>query len=859
MCNYDNNNNNWVLKNNKNTIFDGINEFTEHIDTELLSRIINSGFDFIYDRNDKFDFGGHKCVRTHLQTLLKQIENSKLIVKPKIHKSGFGRAYYDKCISLGHIPSSVRHTLARGKYIDFDLENAHFNILLGLCIKNNVPETKFKNIKRYCKNREETIEKVVYHYFNIDTDHKLYKEKRKLVKTLFIRMGLYLGSFNTWKKENNLPNVDELPILSCIKSECIYIIETYIKPHNKDVYKEICDEIEKQTLQRQASYKKDPNSTLISYFLCNEERKIIESVLKDLMNDYDIDDYHFVYCYDGFLLSIAIINKILNENNEINPNSILSILEQYTENAGYDIKWSIKEFDEDILPEVERLEKGRQTPKYYIDDEILMKGESFVGSHILKYIRPICKYSQKQFFIYNKNTGLWVHTENLYSIITETINKCIDGTISMKTKQVNTINDLDLDSKNDARKTIVSTANFYSKICKNGYVSAIEKSYKTILHDPTFYSKLDSEIDVIAFKNGMYNLKTRQLMPFESTDFLTKKLDYDYEDANQEDIDFVMKEFLKICNVDESHRDYYLSCLAQTLTGRPLKVLYYLVGLTGDNGKSMLLDSMKTIFPIYISKIESEVIEKGSRDSHKSLAELRGKRLVYIEELDKKRLNEKLLKEMSGGDSINYKVMYGTSTDLFIRFNLFMISNHTPNLKSDGGTKNRNRMITFESQFPDEQEEDDYDNKVFIQDKELRTKLTTKYRNAFINILLEYANTYYKEGSTKPIPQAFKDDTETLNTVNEDRMDEFLKSNLVLHEKGSLNKVDLVRAYKLETGYKTVNTRDFNDKIKLIFGIKYDRNLYFGLDGNRKIRGGWCGLSLNDDAQLINGECNVSI
>ncbi len=56
MCNYDNNNNNWVLKNNKNTIFDGINEFTEHIDTELLSRIINSGFDFIYDRNDKFDF-----------------------------------------------------------------------------------------------------------------------------------------------------------------------------------------------------------------------------------------------------------------------------------------------------------------------------------------------------------------------------------------------------------------------------------------------------------------------------------------------------------------------------------------------------------------------------------------------------------------------------------------------------------------------------------------------------------------------------------------------------------------------------------------------------------------------------------
>lgn len=853
----------WILKNNK-TIFDGNNEFIEDINTELLSRIIDSGYDFIYDRYDKFDFGGHKGVRTHLQNILKEIKDNKLIVKPKIHKSGYGRAYYNKCISLGHIPACVRHTLAKGKYMDFDLENAHFNILYQICIKNGVNENKIKSIKQYCEKREDTIEKVVHHYFNIDTSHKDYKEKRKSVKTLFIRMGLYLGGFNTWRTENGLDvNVEPLPFLSCIKSECIYIINNYVKPNNQDVYREICDDIKKQK-EKNKSYCKDPNSTLMSYFLCNEERKIIESVLKDLMSDYDIEDYHFIYCYDGFLLSIDIINKILNENNEINPNCILKLLEQYTENVGYNIKWTIKEFDEDIMEEVERLEKGKLTPTYYIEGDVLNKGESIVGNYILKYIRPICKYSQKHFFVYNKKNGLWEHHENLYHLITDTINKCIDGAINQTTKSVEKIHNEE--NKKNARKSISGLASFYSKICKTGYVNGIEKDYKTLLHDKTFYSRLDSEIDIIAFKNGIYNLKTKQLKPFEPSDFITKKLDYDYEEAEQEDIDFVMREVLKICNVNKKHRDYYLSCLGQTLTGRPLKVLYYLVGLTGDNGKSMLLDTIENIFPIYVSKIESEVIEKGCRDSHKSIAELRGSRLVYIEELDKKRLNEKMLKNLSGGDKINYKVMYGTSTDLLIRFNMFMISNHTPNLKSDGGTKNRNRMITFESQFPIEAEEDDYDNKVFKQDKELRKKLRTTYRNAFINIMIDYANQYYKEGGTKPIPQEFKDDTENLNVVNEDKMDEWIKENLILYENTKLSKTSLTRAYKNFTGYKSVNQRDFVDKIKLIFNIKYDKDLSCGSDSdNKRIKGGWRGINLKNDDDVYgnymvnNGSCHLSI
>lgn len=496
---------------------------------------------------------------------------------------------------------------------------------------------------------------------------------------------------------------------------------------------------------------------------------------------------------------------------------------------------------------------------FYIKIDTLDKGEAFVCNHIVKYLKDICVYTQKRFFVYNKKSGLWSMNENLYTLITSIVNACIDGGIGFLTKKLK--DDLTTEEKDKLRGEIKTYHGYYSKISKTSYVNAIEKNLKNQIKDDSFYEKLDSKINIMSFKNGIFDMKTQKLREYCSEDKITKILDFNYEQANKIDIDFVKHELLKICNMNKSHMEYYISCLSQSLTGERLKVLYFLIGLTGNNGKSMILDVLERIFPIYVTKIPNSVISKDSNDKHKFLPKLTGKRCVYIEELDKKKLNENFLKEISGNDKMNYNVMYGCNADLLIRFNLFMISNHSPNLTTDGGIRNRNRLITFESQFPQETKEDDYENKIFIQDKTLGDKLTGKYRNAIVSIIIDYAQEYYIDGYTKSIPKEFRDETEQLNNANEDKVCVVLKDMIVKDAEGNISKTELTDKYKQHSGNSNVNSRDLNDKIKLLFGLKYEKGLSFGNYRGKRCRGGWTGISFikqeNDDDN--NNNCMISL
>jgi len=468
---------------------------------------------------------------------------------------------------------------------------------------------------------------------------------------------------------------------------------------------------------------------------------------------------------------------------------------------------------------------------YCIDLDTLKKGDIFIGNHILPYIRDICKYSQKRFMEYSDKSGLWIEVDNIRYLIGTTINKCIDGGIQKITKYLEE-NDLTAEEQKKKREEITSLTGQYSKICR--LLGSIEKYCKTILLDNTFYSKLDCNTHIFAFKNGIYDLETGNMRDIIPSDMLTKKLPFDYKKPTKEETDYVMEQLLKICNVDKIHRDYYLSVLSQALTGKSLKQIYYIVGQTGDNGKSTILDVLSRIFPCYVHKSDSELVEKGGNDKHKFIAGLKGSRIVYIEELDQKRLDAKFLKNITGGDEFEYKVMYGTQDKMKTTFTMFMTSNFTPNITTCGGMKNRNKLITFDSRFPVEQEEDDWDSKIFKQDRFLKDNLSGKYKNAFVQLIIDYAYMYYQEG-LKPTPQEVTDDTDNLNELNVDTLAEWLLDNLEYSGDYKISKEMVMKWYEM-THPKKIDSKRIIDKVKTLFGVKYDKNLRFGRD-NKK--GGW--------------------
>ena len=486
---------------------------------------------------------------------------------------------------------------------------------------------------------------------------------------------------------------------------------------------------------------------------------------------------------------------------------------------------------------------------YNITLDTLEKGSIYISNHILPYIKDTCKYSQKRFIVYNDKTGLWVEQENILYLLGTIINKCIYG----GKKEIMTYlqqNDINTEEQKKKREEDANMTKQYPKICK--LLPSIEKYCKTQLKDDTFYSSLDCNINMMAFQNGIYDMETGLMRDIVASDMLTKKLDYPYKKPTEKEIEYVMEQMLKICNVDKQHRDYYLSVISQALTGKSLKQIYYIIGQTGDNGKSTILDVLARIFPCYVYKSDSEMVEKGSNDKHKYIVGLKGMRLCYIEELDKKRLDAKLLKNITGGDEFKYKVMYGTSDIMKTTFTMFMTSNHTPNIDTCGGTKNRNKLITFDSRFPVGQEEDDWDNKIFKQDRFLKDNLSGKYKNALVQLILDYAKLFYKEG-IKPIPDAVKEDTDNLNEVNEDKYMIWLEENITIKPEYKISKEMITRWYEMTNVNKLkLSPREITDKIKILFGIKYDKALTFG--NNKK--GGWKGLAFKNDLFKLDGFYN---
>tara|TARA_R110002153_G_scaffold557_1_gene2665 strand:- start:725 stop:3256 length:2532 start_codon:yes stop_codon:yes gene_type:complete len=338
----------WKIK-CENTIFNGSTEFREVINGNLLKRIIESGYDCKYDSDKWYGFD---CLRNHLIAMSQRVQNNMIKAYPKIDRRGVGRAYYPQSISIGHIPYKVRHTLLKDTYIDLDMDNAHFNLLVQYCKKANIPKERYSIIEYYCDNRETMIENIVLRYFNIKKGDTAFKEKRSLVKTLFIRCGLYLGSFNKWKNDNKLDDFHNEDDKICLmRSQTTDIAVNYIIQNNQELYNTLIDEI-KEKKNKNRKYHKDPNSTIMSYFLQNLEREVMEKVLV-VCRDNFFDKNLFTYCSDGFLIPIYVKDRIEKEEQR----EICSVLKNITlDETDFDISWSIKPFVENIMPEVIDLE-----------------------------------------------------------------------------------------------------------------------------------------------------------------------------------------------------------------------------------------------------------------------------------------------------------------------------------------------------------------------------------------------------------------------------------------------------------------------------------------------------------------------
>jgi hypothetical protein len=170
----------------------------EPINIEVLNKLISSDLllETFHSPFAEFSYSNEK---EQLISYGKLIKNGMAkVIYNKIKDISFGRVSPNKALGLFQIRRQIRHTLAKGKFVDIDIENCHPAILLQICQQNKI---ECKYLKDYVENRSDYLKIII----------EKYEVTRDQAKKLFIQL-LYFGSFESWAFDLNI----NLPVLSKI-------------------------------------------------------------------------------------------------------------------------------------------------------------------------------------------------------------------------------------------------------------------------------------------------------------------------------------------------------------------------------------------------------------------------------------------------------------------------------------------------------------------------------------------------------------------------------------------------------------------------------------------------------------------
>jgi putative DNA primase/helicase len=146
------------------------------------------------------------------------------------------------------------------------------------------------------------------------------------------------------------------------------------------------------------------------------------------------------------------------------------------------------------------------------------------------------------------------------------------------------------------------------------------------------------------------------------------------------------------------------------LTGSVLEQCFFILYGTGANGKSTYLEVKQELFGNYARPTEFRtLLDKGKNSDavRNDLAALKGLRLVTSVEVGKEqRIDESLIKQLTGGDTITARFLFKEFFDFRPEFKLELAANNKPQIRGvDHGIWRRVRLIPFEVTIPEEEQD----------------------------------------------------------------------------------------------------------------------------------------------------------
>ena len=223
---------------------------------------------------------------------------------------------------------------------------------------------------------------------------------------------------------------------------------------------------------------------------------------------------------------------------------------------------------------------------------------------------------------------------------------------------------------------------------------------------PIRIEDLDQYIDYFNVQNGVVDLRSGELIQHDQN-FLMSKIAGCRYDPDSTHVPKRWIQFLyEITNGNEELARYLQKCVGYSLTGSiKEQCAFFLYGM-GNNGKSTFLETISDMMGDYASNAQPDTImmKRDGGGAGSDIARLRSARLVTSEEpTEGVRLNEGLVKQLTGGGRITCRFLYGDEFEYQPEFKIWITTNHKPVIRgTDMGIWRRIRLIPFEVTIPPE-------------------------------------------------------------------------------------------------------------------------------------------------------------
>lgn len=301
-------------------------------------------------------------------------------------------------------------------------------------------------------------------------------------------------------------------------------------------------------------------------------------------------------------------------------------------------------------------------------------------------------YTEKKWYFYNSMR--W-SVDNL-GVILRMADKCVEA---MKA-EAKLYLQADEESGGDMAKA-------FEKHMKS---SRSNKSKKAMLneiehHLPILPIQMDRYKMALNTPSGIINLKNGDVKAHNPEYYFTKITSVDCAEAA--DCPRWLAFLDDIFADDKDLIRYIQKAVGYSLTGSTAEQCAFFLYGTGRNGKSTFIDVIRDVFGDYAANIQPETIMVKSSQSNainSDIARLKGARLVTsVEPNEGVRLNEGLLKQLTGDDTVTARKLYSEEFEFKPEFKLWMATNHKPIIRgTDTGIWRRIHMIPFNVQIPED-------------------------------------------------------------------------------------------------------------------------------------------------------------